>query len=124
MGSEQWGLELMGPTLEQPDAPARLSRDCNIWWPSPSPILHTFLPASSFFAPLRSSFAMVKEQAIPLAGPSRHQNATKSKKNAKPAIRTSKLKKLTEKQKIDALEKDAMDFVSTLPKHYCLRTRN
>ncbi|KAF8186394.1 P-loop containing nucleoside triphosphate hydrolase protein [Pholiota molesta] len=50
---------------------------------------------------------MVKEQ---LAGPSRHQNPKKSKKNAKPAIRTSKLKKLTEKQKIDALEKDAMDF--------------
>jgi ATP-dependent RNA helicase DDX10/DBP4 len=63
---------------------------------------------------------MVKEQAIPLAGPSRHQNAKKTKKNAKPAIRTSKLKKLTEKQKIDALEKDVMDFVSILAKLHCI----
>ncbi|KAF9485667.1 DEAD-domain-containing protein [Pholiota conissans] len=54
---------------------------------------------------------MVKEQVMPLAGPSRHQNVKKSKKNAKPAIRTSKLKKLTEKQKIEALERDATNFV-------------
>ncbi|KAF8964766.1 P-loop containing nucleoside triphosphate hydrolase protein [Flammula alnicola] len=54
---------------------------------------------------------MVKEQVLPLAGPSRHQNSKKSKKDTKPAIRTSKLKKLTEKQKIDALERDAMNYV-------------
>ncbi|PPQ92191.1 hypothetical protein CVT25_008965 [Psilocybe cyanescens] len=53
-----------------------------------------------------------QSQVTPLAGPSRHQNAkkSKSKQKPKPAVRTSKLKKLTEKQKIEALEREAMDY--------------
>lgn len=58
----------------------------------------------------------------PLAGPSRHQNQNKNAKNAgnknkkqntkqKPAVRTSKIKRITEKQKIEALERDAMSYV-------------
>jgi len=47
----------------------------------------------------------------PLAGPSRKQNTKKSKKDSKPQIRSSKIKKLNEKQKIAALEKDVQDFV-------------
>lgn len=54
---------------------------------------------------------MGKDAVAPLAGPSRQQNSKKLKKNAKPLVRTSKLKKLTEKQKIEALEKAAVDYV-------------
>jgi ATP-dependent RNA helicase DDX10/DBP4 len=55
---------------------------------------------------------MAGDKAAPLAGPSRLQNANKkSKAKAKPAVRTSKVKKLTEKQKIEALERAAMTYV-------------
>ena len=55
---------------------------------------------------------MVKDQVNPLAGPSRHQNAKKSKNTP---LRSNKAKKLTEKRKIEALEREAMDFVSQAP---------
>ncbi|KAF8909649.1 P-loop containing nucleoside triphosphate hydrolase protein [Gymnopilus junonius] len=54
---------------------------------------------------------MALGDVAPTAGPSRTQNAKKSKKDAKPKTRTSKLKKLTEKQIIDQLEKEVMSFV-------------
>ena len=54
---------------------------------------------------------MGKESVLPLAGPSRHQNAKKTKKDAKPLVRTSKIKKLSEKQKIGALEQAALKYV-------------
>ncbi|KAF9564064.1 DEAD-domain-containing protein [Agrocybe pediades] len=50
-------------------------------------------------------------ESISLAGPSRKQNTKKGKKDAKPQVRTSKLKKLTEKQKIEALEKAVHEYV-------------
>ena len=55
---------------------------------------------------------MVQDQVNPLAGPSRHQNAKKSKSTP---LRSNKAKKLTEKRKIEALEREAMDFVSQAP---------
>ncbi|KDR77269.1 hypothetical protein GALMADRAFT_246577 [Galerina marginata CBS 339.88] len=54
---------------------------------------------------------MAKGDVAPLAGPSRHQNAKKSKKDSKPQVRTSKVKKITEKQKIGALELEATNYV-------------
>ncbi|KAH9474710.1 ATP-dependent RNA helicase dbp4 [Psilocybe cubensis] len=51
---------------------------------------------------------------IPLAGPSRqhapNKNKNKQKQKQKPVVRTSKLKKVAEKQKIEALERDAMSY--------------
>jgi len=52
---------------------------------------------------------MVKDQVNPLAGPSRHQNAKNSKNTP---LRSNKAKKLTEKRKIETLEREVMDFVS------------
>ncbi|KAF5325153.1 hypothetical protein D9619_009771 [Psilocybe cf. subviscida] len=54
---------------------------------------------------------MAGDKSAPLAGPSRHQNANKkSKAKPNPTVRTSKVKKLTEKQKIEALERAAMTY--------------
>ncbi|CAA7266168.1 unnamed protein product [Cyclocybe aegerita] len=54
---------------------------------------------------------MAKDSTAPLAGPSRHQNSKKSKKGSKSQIRPAKVKKLTEKQKLEALEGDVLNFV-------------
>lgn len=48
----------------------------------------------------------------PKAGPST-QKARNSKKPTKNVVKSSKLKKLSEKQKIEALERNAMEYVST-----------
>jgi len=58
---------------------------------------------------------MVKDQVNPLAGPSRHQNQNARKKSKNIPLRSNKAKKLTEKMKIEALEREAMDFVSQAP---------
>lgn len=48
------------------------------------------------------------------AGPSgQNKKFKKAKKNQKNVVKSSKVKKLSEKQKIDALERDVADFVST-----------
>jgi len=50
---------------------------------------------------------------IPHAGPSRHQNSKdRRKKEPRTLSRPAKVKKLTEKQKIEALDKEASNFVS------------
>ncbi|KAK0220932.1 P-loop containing nucleoside triphosphate hydrolase protein [Armillaria nabsnona] len=48
----------------------------------------------------------------PEAGPSRPTKASKAKKGAKNAIRSAKVRQMTENQKIDALDHDALNFVS------------
>ncbi|SJL10470.1 related to ATP-dependent RNA helicase dbp4 [Armillaria ostoyae] len=48
----------------------------------------------------------------PEAGPSRPSKASKAKKGAKNAIRSSKVRQMSENQKIDALDHDALNFVS------------
>ncbi|KAK0451844.1 P-loop containing nucleoside triphosphate hydrolase protein [Armillaria borealis] len=48
----------------------------------------------------------------PEAGPSRPSKASKAKKGAKNAIRSAKVRQMTENQKIDALDHDALNFVS------------
>jgi hypothetical protein len=45
-------------------------------------------------------------------GPSGFNRKGRSKKSAKNVPNSSKLKKISEKQKIEALERDAMTFVS------------
>ncbi|KAK0205422.1 P-loop containing nucleoside triphosphate hydrolase protein [Desarmillaria ectypa] len=47
----------------------------------------------------------------PQAGPSRPTKTSKGKKGAQNAIRSAKLKKITENQKVDALDHDALNFV-------------
>ncbi|KAJ6583169.1 P-loop containing nucleoside triphosphate hydrolase protein [Mycena sp. CBHHK59/15] len=51
---------------------------------------------------------------MPTAGPSRHNQPKKSKKRAstKPPLRPAKAKKLSEKQRIEALERDAQAFTA------------
>lgn len=46
----------------------------------------------------------------PAAGPSHRR---KNKRDAPPRIRSSKVKKLSENQRIEALERQAMEFAST-----------
>lgn len=46
------------------------------------------------------------------AGPSGQNKKYNAKKNQKNVVKSSKVKKLSEKQKIDALERDAANFVS------------
>ncbi|KAF8153102.1 P-loop containing nucleoside triphosphate hydrolase protein [Crassisporium funariophilum] len=53
---------------------------------------------------------MGKEQSGPSPGPSRPRKMQNSKKSAKPPMKTSKVKKLTEKQRLDTLERDAMNY--------------
>ncbi|PBK81455.1 DEAD-domain-containing protein [Armillaria gallica] len=48
----------------------------------------------------------------PEAGPSRPTKASKAKKGVKNAIRSAKVRQMTENQKIDALDHDALNFVS------------
>ncbi|PBK63261.1 DEAD-domain-containing protein [Armillaria solidipes] len=48
----------------------------------------------------------------PEAGPSRPTKASKAKKGAKNAIRSAKVRQMPENQKIDALDHDALNFVS------------
>ncbi|TFK31678.1 DEAD-domain-containing protein [Crucibulum laeve] len=48
----------------------------------------------------------------PEAGPSRPKFLKKSKKPLKPAVKTAKIRRLSEKQKVEALERDAMSFTS------------
>lgn len=58
---------------------------------------------------------MSNSPGVPLVGPSRKQNAkTKQKQNKKIGMRPVKHKKLVEKQMLDVLEHNVMNFVSLL----------